>query len=196
MFDKMDYLKIIEHKKSRDGNIETSDLNAFKIDDDDGIAKKLGFSERIINKVDYFLEDNHHIQLIELSDLRDDVKSCCSKISDAINSINSEAITDKYKREKIKQAKNEAWQSLKDEFCKKWNGSIAVIERLYRKTNQPADIDPKYSLLIVCVNETDIKMLDILKGEFTDKLNGMMNDVIAVKVCNTETVSKFVISKL
>jgi hypothetical protein len=194
MFDIIDYLRIIEHKKSRAGNIETSDLKAFKIDDNDGIAKNIGFSDRMINKVDYFLEDTHHIQLIELSDLRKDVKKYDSKISDAINNIISEEITDKYKREKIKIAKNEAWKSLRDEFCKKWNGSIAVIERLYRKTNQPADIDPKYSLLIVCVNETDIRILNKLNDEFTDKLNGMMNEVINVRVCNTKKLPDFVIS--
>ncbi len=188
MFDKGEYFKIIEHSKCRDGNIEKSDLKAFEIDNIDGIAEKLGFKGNVVSKVDYFLEENLDIQLIEMSDLRENIKDCHSKIREDFANIEQENIKEKYKREKRNKVKKEVWKSLKDEFCKKWNGSIAVIERLYRKTNK-LDENPNYRLLIVCKDGTDIRMLDSL----TNQLNGMMGEEKDVQICTTKILSQFII---
>ncbi|MCK4492837.1 MAG: hypothetical protein KAU26_02180 [Methylococcales bacterium] len=188
MFNKHEYLKIIEHSKCRDGNIEKSDLTAFKIDDADGIAEEIGFKCNMISKVDYFLEKDIDVQLIEMSDLRQNLQDYNTRIKENFAKIAEEDIHEKYKREKRKQAKKEAWKSLKDEFCKKWNGSIAVIERFYRKTNK-LDDNPNYRLLIVCKNETDVRMLD----DLTSQLNGMMGEQESVKVCTTKILNKYLI---
>jgi len=185
MFDKSGYFKIIEHSKCRDGKIEQSNLNAFKIDDPDGIAENIGFKGNMISKVDYFLENNLDVQLIEMSDLRQNLIDCNTKIKEEFANIEQEDISKKYKREKQKIAKKEAWKGLKDEFCKKWNGSIAVIERLYRKTKK-IDDNPSYRLLIVCKDETDIRMLD----DLTNQLNGMMGEQDDVRVCTTKYLTK------
>ena len=62
------YLQLIVHARCPIGEIESSTLKAFKIDDDDGIAKALGFHPGMINKVDYFVTNDTAVQLIELSD--------------------------------------------------------------------------------------------------------------------------------
>lgn len=188
MFDTKTHLDVIKHSKDRESFIESSNFQAFKIDDADGIAEYIGFKSNMIGKVDYFLENNHHIQLIELSDL----KEISLNIKDIIEKINQENIKGTLKTKKRK----EAWRKEAYDFVKKWNGSIAVIERLYRKAYQCGndrkyiENDPKYSLLIVCKNGTDIKELD----SFKDILNGMMNGAEAVKVCTTEKLESFVIS--
>ncbi|CAG1020696.1 hypothetical protein DOJK_00513 [Patescibacteria group bacterium] len=196
MFNKDEYLAVIKHKSSQNGDIETSNLKAFKLDDDNGIAVNIGFSPNMLKKVDYFLEDNHAIQLIELSDLRNQFNNCASEIKVEIEKIQTDNDKGTYKTKKIKEAKRKAWQQLTDEFFKKWSGSIAVIERLYRKTNQSPDIDPNYCLLIVCVNETDIQILQRLNDEFANILNGMMGKVMSVKVIKTNQLSHFVIAHL
>lgn len=185
MFDQNSYLKCIEHKKDREGCIEKSELKAFKLDDNDGIAEYIGFNSNMINRVDYFLEDNHTIQLIELSNLKESAKECLSQIDIAV--FNRAASISKAKA--TKNANAQVWQKLTDEFFKKWSGSIAVMERLYRKTHQPPDINPSYCLLIVCVNDMDIKMLD----GFTQRLKGMID---AVQVIKTNELSNFLIIKL
>jgi uncharacterized protein YktA (UPF0223 family) len=183
MFDKNSYLKVIEHAK---GTEKSSNVMAFKIDDEDGIAEHIGFKGNMISKVDYFLEYDSTIVLIELSDLRQELITYGNTISGAFEKIAQEDIKPKYKREKQIVAKKQAWKGLRDEFSKKWNGSIAVIERLYRKTNKPADVDPKYNLLIVCKNETDIEILDGL----VNQLNGMMGENKSVQICKTETLNQ------
>lgn len=206
MFDKSIYLRPIEHEKG----IEKSELTAYlldnhKIDDKHeikGIAEEIGFNSNMICKVDYFVEEDIHVQLIELSDLQNSFRQFAAEISEPIAAINQdETIKDKWKREKIEAIKKKAWQSLRDEFLKKWSGSIAVIERLYRKTNQSAETDPQYSLLIVCLNETDVKMLDELNtemneqlGDLKERLDGACGMVKKVQVCNTSRLNKYLLS--
>ncbi len=84
-----------------------------------------------------------------------------------------------------------AWKETKVEFCKKWSGSIAVIERLYRKTNELSDIDPNYKLLIVCKDHTEVRMLDALKDQLLRQLSGMMGNVV---ICTTNTLNAGLIS--
>lgn len=187
MFDITVYLKTIEHAKGA----EPSDLKAFKIDDADGLAECIGFNSHVINKVDYFVELGLHVQLVELSDLQDALKHCHTNISEALEKISQNAsISAKSKREQEKAIRKEVWQKLRDEFFKKWSGSIAVIERLYRKTSRASDEDPSYSLLIVCKNITDVRMLDTL----TVQLNGQCGMVKDVQVCNTEHLGQFLLS--
>ena len=181
MFDKNVHLQSIEHAPCAAGIIEYSNSKAFKIDDEDGIAKAIGFHSGILNKVDYFVANNNDIQLIELSDLKESIQKCLDDIDKKLLPLNGNITT----KEKSKIRK-EGWKEIKTEFCKKWSGSIAVIERLYRKTNELGDADPNYKLLIVCKNHTDIRMLDALKRQ----LSGMMGNVI---VCKTETLSKALI---
>ena len=192
MFNTDNFIKTIEHSK----RIETSDLNAFKIDDSDGIAEFIGFSPNMIKKVDYFLENNHTVQLIELSDLRNQFNQCDIEIRVEIEKIQTSSHKATYKTKMMNEAKRKAWQILTDEFFKKWSGSIAVIERLYRKTNQSPDIDPNYCLLIVCVNDTDIQIIQRLNDEFANILNGMMGKLMPVKVIKTNQLSNFVIAHL
>ncbi len=203
MLDKSKYLNQIRHSPCCSIGTptilrkrESSHLYAFKIDDSDGvydpygISEHIGFKGNIINKVDYFLENERNILLIELSDLRQDIQHCNAKIANFFEQIEQEDIKPKYKREQKKEIIKQVWKGLRDEFGKKWNGSIAIIERLYRKINISADDDPTYRLLIVCKNETDIRMLDAL----VNQLNGMMGEAEDVQVCTTETLNKFLLS--
>lgn len=201
MFDKSIYLRPIEHDKG----VEQSEFKAYLLDnyktsdsengDIKGIAEALGFDNHMLSKVDYFVELENHVQLIELSDLQDDFRRCAVEIADALKIINEDSKSkNTWKTEQKKKAKNKAWQSLRDEFQKKWYGSIATIERLYRKTKQPVDADPQYSLLIVCKNETDTKMLDELNTEFGGLLNGQCGKVKQVQVCKTDQLHKYLLS--
>lgn len=182
MVNKADYLQQIKHASCELGLQESSDLYAFKLDDNDGIAKAIGFHAGMVNKVDYFLTKDIDAQLIELSDLEESAKKCQQYIIDNLLNQENEQFTEAAK----KVIRKEAWRPLTDEHIKKWSGSIAVIERLYRKTNELIDTDPKYTLLIVCKNKTDVKMLD----ELGRQLSGMMGNV---KVCNTETLNQFLL---
>ena len=181
MFDKDQFLQIIAHASCSEGNFESSSLKAFKIDDADGIAIALRFNANIISKVDYFVSKNNDVQLIELSDLEKCVQHChvyITKELEQLKYLKSEPVTNKEEKE----IKNRAWKDTKNEFHKKWSGSIAVIERLYRKTGELGDADPSYRLLIICKDHTDVRMLDALKTQ----LSGMMSSVV---ICTTKTLS-------
>jgi len=188
MFDKSSYLQPIKHAICMNGERESPKacLMAFKIDDEDGIANAIGFHAGMLNKVDYFLAQNHDIQLIELSDLEECTRNCHATIEKKLNKPRTaqNPISKQQERDIVKSA----WKGVKCEFVKKWSGSIAVIERLYRKTNASSDVDPNYKLLIVCKNHTDVRMLDALKRQ----LSGMMGNVV---ICNTQTLESFLIVK-
>jgi hypothetical protein len=181
MFDKNVYLQTIAHAPCSAGRIERSNSRAFKIDDEDGIAKAIGFHAGIVNKVDYFVTNEKDVQLIELSDLKQDIQTCHVYIENELQQLRVIRGNDITKREECRIIKA-GWKEIKIEFCKKWSGSIAVIERLYRKTNELGNSDPNYKLLIVCKNHTDIRMLDALKRQ----LSGMMGNVV---ICKTESLS-------
>ena len=186
MFDKSKYLQTIVHASCSIGEIESSASKAFKIDDNDGIAQAIGFHAGMVNKVDYFVANNNDIQLIELSDLEESIQNCHVYIERELKQLREFKGGDITIRDESKIIKA-AWKDIKVEFCKKWSGSIAVIERLYRKTSELGDdADPSYKLLIVCKDHTDIKMLDALKGQ----LLGMMGNV---EVCKTKTLSNALI---
>ena len=185
-----DYLQLIQHAKGEDKENEKPDesLMAFKLDDSDGIAKAVGFHAAMLSKVDYFLSNNHVIQLIELSDLAADIKQYNDNIEKILNHL-KETQKKQIDKSQEKDIVKEAWKDSKTEFMKKWLGSIAVVERLYRKNNESADTDPSYELLIVCKNHTDVKMLDGLKNQ----LIGM---IAKVKICDTSTLKSHLIEQI
>jgi len=154
----------IAHSTCINGHVERCDCNVFKLDDADGLAEGLGFLNNQLSKVDYFTREGDCIQFIELTDLRETINDC---VSERIN-IEQKQIQAKDKR----KLRKKLWAPCVCEFKNKWFGSIAVIERLYRKNIRTKE-DPSYSLLIVCKDGTDIRMLDALKT----KLQGMMGEV-------------------
>ncbi|KJV06461.1 hypothetical protein [Methylocucumis oryzae] len=180
MFDKNPFLSAIQHAKSRDGECESPSerLLAYKLDDNDGIAVAVGFHGAMLSKVDYFLVSNHQVQLIELTDLKDVLLSCQQTIANELEVLRKSNVkTVSARKDIIKSVYKEPTY----EFCKKWSGSIAVLERMYRKAHEQAD--PSYSLLIVCKNHTDVIMLDTLKN----LLVGMMGNIA---VCNTQNLKE------
>ncbi|WCH28856.1 hypothetical protein [Aeromonas salmonicida] len=171
MIDNSAFLEGIRHAMGNDGIEEKSSTQAYKLDSPEGVGCHLHFSNSLLSKVDYFIEKDHIVKLIELSDLEEQIRECQIKHTH-IASLSA--------RENRKLRKK-AWQPLTDEFKKKWCGSIAVIERLYRKNNI-LDTDPRYKLIIVCRNHTDPRMLDTLEQQ----LRGMMG---MVTVTNTKNIS-------
>lgn len=183
MFDKSPFLSAIQHAKSRDGECESPSerLLAYKLDDNDGIAVAVGFHGAMLNKVDYFLIQEHQVQLIELTDLKDALQSCQQAIANELQMLRANNVKTASATKNIKKS---VYKELTFEFCKKWSGSIAVLERMYRKAHEQAD--PSYSLLIVCKNHTDVIMLDTLKN----LLVGMMGNIA---VCNTQNLKECLI---
>jgi hypothetical protein len=173
----------LSHAIDKEDNVESADAQAIKVDDADGLAASLGFGESMLSKVDYCACADNKVQLIELTDLEESIKSC----RDVRIELTAQAKAQKNKltAKDHKRIRKQAWHVVTDEFKSKWNGSIAVVERLYRR-NEIAN-DPNYQLLIVCKNKTDSIMLD----ELTTQLAGMMGKV---RVCNTNRVSDFLIS--
>lgn len=172
-----DFKKQIKHSKRRTESIsENSNKEAIKLDDNDGLAKFLDFPSSMLSKVDYFVKKEHQIQLIELTDLEEKVKDCFNTLNNLLK------IAEEKKGEPLTTAEERA---IKKEVCMcefklKWYGSIAVVERLYRKNNI-TNINPQYQLLIVCKNQTDIRMLEVLKR----RLVGMMG---VVDICRTKDI--------
>ncbi len=174
MINKNDFLRQMQHAVGDDGKIEASNVDAFKLDDEDGIACHLGFNTSMLPKVDYFIENNHIIKFIELSDLEDQINKCNLEMASAAGKTASEA----------RKIRKKAWEPLTSEFKRKWCGSIATIERLYRK-NQIIEVNPQYQLLIVCRNKTDPRILESLRSQ----LQGMMG---SVKITNTKNIEQLV----
>lgn len=163
----------IQHAPCRNNLIECSNCEAFKIDDSDGLAASLGFSNAALSKVDYFHKNADQIVLIEVTDLDDQLRN----LQPLIEKASKVTGTSKLKKDAMKNA----WLPLTSEFKQKWGGSIAVIERLYRK-NGLLVADPDYQLLIVCKNGTDTRMLEAL----CSRLEGMVGNV---KICDTNSVN-------
>jgi hypothetical protein len=187
MIDTAGFTRQLSHAIDKDDNVESADVQAIKIDDANGIAASLGFGESMLSKVDYCACANGKVQLIELTDLEESLKNCRDLRIELTAQAKEQARAQKNKltAKDHKRIRKQAWHVVTDEFKCKWNGSIAVVERLYRR-NEIAN-DPNYQLLIVCKNKTDSIMLD----ELTTQLAGMMGKV---RVCNTNRVSDFLIS--
>lgn len=191
MIDLNSFLQCLEHKISAEGASEKSDYQAIKIDDTDGLAIFLGFHDAMLPKVDYYSYLEHQIQLIELTDLEDSIAQCQLTMNEEKERAKKEK-GENLNRKEHKTIEKKVWMSVIFEFKGKWCGSIAVIERLYRK-NEVHESDPEYQLLIVCKNITDSRMLDELDNTLCKYLDGMMKKVL---VCNTENLEKFLIAPM
>lgn len=182
-----DFLSEMVHALDSNNTREGTHVTAFKIDDADGIACKLGFHAAMISKVDYFRIKGERIQLIELSDMDTCATSCLEnkKIAVAREAAHQGIPESQLPRRIIARLRREAWSSVVNEFNRKWSGSIAVIERLYRK-NGILDDNPEYKMLVICKDSTDTRVLD----DLLTLLTGMMGDV---KACNSSMTSEFIL---
>lgn len=186
-----DFISEIKHAKCQNDQVESSSEVAILLDDEDGLSIALEFSNSMVCKVDYFLRDsNHNIQLIELTDLEDIINKnkilIDSKIDALKTKLQKEGSKKKITSSERKEIRRNVWAPVVEEFKRKWAGSIAVVERLYRKENI-IDENPKYMLLIVCKDKTESRILDVLK----QRLVGMISDI---KVCNTKDLSEFLVT--
>ncbi|KAF3977086.1 MAG: hypothetical protein HFP77_08760 [Methylococcales symbiont of Iophon sp. n. MRB-2018] len=182
-----DFLKTIQHAKDSNNQIEKATCQAIAIDGINGLACFLGFQDGEISKVDYCDIKNHKIQFIEASDLGKTIGDLLSDISREIVKAKQQENPTKDLEKRIRKAR---WKPIKMEFQLKFQGSINVIERLYRKNR--INKDPTYQLLIVCTNNTDIRILDILRNDLKIFLEGMIRK--GVGVCTTRTVCQELIS--
>lgn len=169
-----DFYFDVEHAQCKEGGKERADCKAYQIDESDGLANSIGFRSMPIPKVDYFHKNVNEVLLIELSDLNEALKAISGELA-VIDQRGRIPTKDK------KAARKKAFAPIVNEFQKKWCGSIAIIERLYRKNSTIED--PSFSLLIVLKNEiTDTVIIDIL----LKYLEGMIKNI---NICRTKEVS-------
>lgn len=170
------------HAKSRDQQIETSGVNAIKLDEKDGISTALGFTNNMINKADYlYIKDNHMI-IIEASDLRNQSEEFYKLKKDTILKKEMELKPGEKLSKKIKnEIEKGCFYPIRAELSQKWSGSIATIERLCRINN--IDINPNYSYIVVCKDETDVRIMDLI----SHKMQGSIKNI---KVITTNMVAE------
>ncbi len=185
MINLADFKEKMQHKGG-----ECCDFEAYKVDSADdthsmikGLSSSLGFKNGQVSQVDYFLPHENKIYLIELSDLKDDIKSSqrMSLISDNPMESFAEVLVKSPKTAK-KIITGKIWADVVAEFQKKWLGSIAIIERYYRKQGDTKDLN--YQFIIIIKNSQDIDELNILKN----RLEGMTGEVFVLK---TQQVKSF-----
>ena len=155
-----DFLRRVEHKVDAHGVIEASDIKAFQIDGTDGLFLHLEFRDGELCLSDYFIEKGEDVQIIEVSDLDNQLAEYVALVEklreDVLNTKGKISLSDE------KTIRRTAWAPLTNEFKRKWCGSIAVLERYYRKSSV-IQHNPKYRLAIICKEKTDPRMLDELK---------------------------------
>lgn len=182
----IEFLQAIQHKMCRNGNIESCDCIAYKLDEPDGFVTQLNFRPNSLNKVDYVTRSGHVFQLIEMTDLEDSIRDCKIDLDANLK------IAEMKKGERLTATDRSKIQKktlipITSEIKNKFFGSLAVIERLYRRRNVP-DIDPEFKFLLVVKNATEVKMLDEIKK----RISGMATEV---QVCNTKDISSFILSE-
>ncbi|WP_158136074.1 hypothetical protein [Photobacterium damselae] len=182
MIDTNDFLCVLKHARCEAGLEESIDIQAIKLDDNDGLAIAIGFHPAMVCKADYFMHLGETIKFIELSDLEESAVKCHEILQRLIKKKQEELGLDELPTRLMRPLRKKAWLELTREFKNKWGGSIAVIERLLRRNN--IQYDPTYRLIIVCKNKTEVNILDDLKCQ----LQGMMGNV---EVCNTNTVARY-----
>lgn len=177
------FISLICHKECKDGNIENAGCNAFLLDGENGLAQHLKFNNNEIGIGDYFTHEENEFQLIELTDLEANILECKLDIQENIKAaeIRKGGSLSVKERKKIEKS---AWFPLTYDFIKKMTGSKLVIERLYRK-NSIIDSDPNFSLLIVCKDKTDARMLDAIKAR-------LIGIIPRLTVCNTREVKSLI----
>lgn len=177
------FRELIAHKKCMRGLVEDSEYFAYRMDGPDGIGCSLGFGQNELSSADYLISCDEFlkIQLIELSDMNDAIEKCRKNHIALANRAQSS----KEKREVTKRA----WLPVTSEIANKWSGSIAIVERWYRKKTLGPVVDPVYLFLLVCKNGTDPIALDILK----ERLRGK---IVNIEVCETQGLSDFLVNKV
>ncbi|SNT71027.1 hypothetical protein [Psychrobacter sp. LV10R520-6] len=162
----------------------------YKIDEGNGLRAHLSFNEGQMSQADYFLidKDSNKVQIIELTDLTEDIRDCI--IAESILSEDNASFakileTSPKKARKIIQRR--IWAEVIAEFKNKWMGSIAILERYCRKDNYTNDLN--YQMLIILKSNTDPKEIEVLRN----KLIGMIG---RVPICNTDNVELLLLTKL
>lgn len=129
---------------------ETSEIEAYFLDEQTGIGCSLGFPNNMLSKADYLHinEEQNQFIIIEASDLREDLNDCHLKLKELEEEAFAEYLIEKPKAKKLpksifKGLRTKAFYGPKAEMMQKWCGSIAIIERLCRRNNLTAT--PKYS---------------------------------------------------
>ncbi|MGP5543395.1 hypothetical protein ACTXMH_12750, partial [Psychrobacter celer] len=169
---------------------ECCNFYGYKIDESNGLRAYLGFKEGQMSQADYFLINKKasKVQIIELTDLTDDIRDCI--IAESILSEDSASfaqILSKSPKKASKIIQRRIWAEVIAEFKNKWMGSIAILERYCRKDGHNGDLD--YQMLIVLKSNTDPKEIEILRN----KLVGMIG---RVPVCNTDSIEPLLLIKL
>ncbi|WP_345845652.1 hypothetical protein [Shewanella algae] len=183
-----DFSSCISHKRGHGEEFEEcSNIQAIKIDDDDGIAHALQFNSSSMSKADFLHINDNVFMIIEASDLRSQLRDCFDNIkkleAETLKELQNDAscagrakLTTKHKRE----IKKKCYLPLKSELMQKWCGSIAVCERLCRFNN--IQFNPMYKYLLVCRNGTDVQVLN----EFKTRVAGIVR---YIEIKTTETIS-------
>lgn len=162
----------------------------YKIDESNGLRACLGFKEGQISQADYFLIDrvSNKVQIIELTDLTEDIRDCI--IAESILSEDDASfaqILSRSPRKASQIVQRRIWAEVIAEFKNKWMGSIAVLERYCRKEGYNDHLD--YQMLIVLKSNTDPKEIEVLRN----KLIGMIGKV---PVCNTDNIKPLLLVEL
>ena len=183
-----DFLETIRHAEDRNHEIEEATCKAIAIDGANGLACFLEYRDGEISKVDYCDIKNDKVQLIELSDLSDTIGNLKLDIAREISESKQE---EGFKKKNEKEIIDIYWTPIVMEFQLKVQGSMCVIERLYR-TNA-INNNPIFQLLIVCKNNTDILILDLLRNQLRTRLRGMVGRGI-INICITRRICQELIS--
>ncbi|WP_394156837.1 hypothetical protein [Vibrio campbellii] len=163
------FLEKMAHKVDRKGVVESSNVEAYRIDGSDGVSVALGFKNNQLSKADYFLfHEGDHVELIELTDLISAFKER-DKYHKYLLDTHEGKLSTKQDVEYFKQANS----SICSELQRKWGGSIATIERLCRRNNLP---EQSYSLKVVLKNSNELRAADQVKTS----LSGMVGKITLI----------------
>lgn len=156
---------------------ECCEFLAYKIDSADGagLSADLLFKNGQVSQVDYFIQYNNDVYLIELSDLENDIKSSQRAKLIMDNSVSFAEILEKSPKKAEKIITGKIWSDVVAEFQKKWLGSLAIMERYCRKIDYKDNMN--YQLVIVVKDSQDIDELSHLK----QSLIGMVGKVFVLK---------------
>ena len=160
MLDLQQYEQPMAHQRDIHDHVESCAQVALKIDDGDGIAAALNFRPSMLSKVDYCLLDHEQVELIELTDLSTTVERWQSHLSE----------WSKLSRKEKREIRRKIWGEASHELRLKWQGSIAIVERLWRVQGFTADAN--YRMRLVCKNNVDARMLDEIETQLKVFLSG------------------------
>ena len=168
-----DYYREVQHSADKEGKIEKAAISAYELDGDDGLYKLLGFNDSMLSKVDYFLLNDESVSLLELTDMKDTIAECRSQSEAVLD--NPAIVKAKEKQQQVKKC----WSPVFNEILKKWSGSIASVERLFRLFNHNQDVKHDYEFCLVVKSNDDPRACDA----FTSYLKGTIRSFTVVKTC-------------